>query len=137
MARIRTIKPEFFQHQELSGLPAETHLLAAGLLCHADDDGYFLAHPDLVKAAIFPLREVSLSAHDMLTELARIGFVRLGTGADGKQYGQVAKFREHQRVNRPTPSKIAKMQIEWEDSHTPHGVLTERTSHYWKPKTKD
>jgi hypothetical protein len=65
----------------------------------------------------------------MLTELSRIGFVRLGTGADGKQYGQVVKFGEHQRVNRPTPSKIAKMQIAWgdfsEDSHTTHGVLSE------------
>jgi hypothetical protein len=123
--RIRTVKPQFFTHEELSGLPADTHLLAAGLLCYADDDGYFLAHPDLVKAAIFPLRDCSVSAHDMLNELAAIGFVRLGTGADRKRYGQVVKFSEHQRVNRALASKIRTMQIVWDNSPTPHGGLIE------------
>ena len=38
MARIRTIKPEFWRDEDLSGLPAETALLAIGLLNHADDE---------------------------------------------------------------------------------------------------
>jgi hypothetical protein len=125
MGRIRTIKPEFTQDEELSSLPAETHLLAAGLLCYSDDDGYFNANHGLVKAAIFPLRESSLSIHDMLTQLANIGFIRLGTAADGKHYGQVVKFTEHQRVNRPTPSKIKNLPIQWESSVSTHGGLSE------------
>jgi hypothetical protein len=125
MGRIRTIKPEFTQDEELSSLPAETHLLAAGLLCHSDDDGYFNANPRLVKAAVFPLREPSLSIHDMLTQLVNIGFIRLGTAADAKHYGHVVKFTEHQRVNRPTPSKIKTLQIQWIDSVSTHGGLSE------------
>jgi hypothetical protein len=125
MGRIRTIKPEFTQDEELSSLPAETHLLAAGLLCYSDDDGYFNSNHGLVKAAVFPLRETSVSIHDMLTQLANIGFVRLGTAADGKNYGQVVKFTEHQRVNRPTPSKINQLPIKWKESVSTHGSLTE------------
>lgn len=125
MGRIRTIKPEFTQDEELSSLPAETHLFAAGLLCYSDDDGYFNAHHALVKAAIFPLRESSVSPRDMLNQLAKIGFIRLGTTADGKHYGQVVKFTEHQRVNRPTPSKIKALAIQWGESVRTHGTLTE------------
>jgi hypothetical protein len=125
MGRIRSIKPEFTQDEELSSLPAETHLLAAGLLCYSDDDGYFNANHGLVKAAIFPLRESSLSIHDILTQLANIGFIRLGTAADGKHYGHVVKFTEHQRVNRPTPSKIKGLPIQWENSVSTHGGLSE------------
>ena len=36
--RIRTIKPGFYQNERLSELPAETHLLAGGLIIYADDD---------------------------------------------------------------------------------------------------
>jgi hypothetical protein len=125
MGRIRTIKPEFTQDEELSSLSAEVHLLAAGLLCHSDDDGYFNANPKLVKAAVFPLRESSLSIHDMLTQLVNIGFIRLGTATDAKHYGHVVKFTEHQRVNRPTPSKIKHLPIQWVDSVSTHGRLSE------------
>jgi hypothetical protein len=125
MGRIRTVKPEFFQDEELSSLPEITHLLAGGLLCYSDDDGYFNANHGLVKAAIFPLRESSVSIHDMLMQLASIGFIRLGKAVDGKHYGQVVKFSQHQRVNRPTPSKIKTLAIQWIESVSPHGGLTE------------
>ena len=120
--RIRTVKPEFFSHEDLSALPPETHLLAAGLLCYADDCGYFNANPALIKAAISPLRECSVTA--MLAELARIGYIRLGT-AGGRRYGQVANFTTHQVVNRPTPSRIESLPIAWDDSLASHGGLME------------
>ena len=116
MARIRTIKPAFFQHEELSSLSAETHLLAAGLLCHADDAGFFLANPKLVQAAVFPLRELSGEIPEMLRSLQRIGWIQVGTGNDGKRYGKVVTFLNHQRIRHPTPSVISNMEIVWEDS---------------------
>src|SRR5438552_214325 len=124
MGRIRTIKPEFTHNEALSALPAETHLCAAGLLTYADDEGYFNANPGLVKAAVFPIRETSLSIHDMLAQLAATGFVRLGTATNGKRYGQIVKFTEHQRVNRPTASKIKMLNITWEQSLPIHAELT-------------
>ncbi|WP_372174373.1 hypothetical protein [Xanthomonas axonopodis] len=125
MARIRTIKPEFWKHEDLSALPEITHMLAAALLNHADDEGYFNANPALVKAECLPLRESSVSTHDSLQSLAKVGFIELGVGEDGKRYGRVVKFDEHQRVNRPTPSKIKAMQVVWESSVATHAQLSE------------
>ena len=125
MGRIRTIKPEFTTDEELSSLPADTHLFAAGLLCYADDEGYFNANAGLVKAAIFPLRESSVSAQEMLNQLEKIGYLKLGSTLDGKRWGQVVKFSVHQRVNRPTPSKIKDLEIQWGSSPTPHLLFSE------------
>ena len=106
MARIRTIKPEFWKHEELSELPPETHMLAAALLNYSDDEGYFNANPKLVKAECCPLRDDSMNIPDALQELSNIGYIRLGKGSDGKQYGQVVKFSEHQVISHKKPSKI-------------------------------
>ena len=125
MGRIRTVKPEFFTHEELSSLPEITHLFAAGLLCYADDEGFFNANEGLIKASVFPLRELSVSIHDMLKQLVEMGYIRLGSNGTTRRYGQIIHFDLHQRVNRPTPSKIKGLQINWEGSLNTHTQLTE------------
>lgn len=125
MARIRTVKPEFWKNEALSALPEATHLLAAALLNYADDEGYFNANPALVKAECSPLREPSVSVHESLKLLAEIGYLRLGKGADGRRYGHIVNFSEHQRVNRPTPSKISSLGVAWEGSVSIHGAISE------------
>lgn len=127
MARIRTVKPEFWTHEDLSALPEATHMLAAALLNYADDEGYFNANPGLIKAACFPLRDLSVSVQDSLNMLVQNGFVRIGVGTDGKRYGQVVTFNEHQRVNRPTPSKIKALNVSWEVAVTAHTQLTDQS----------
>jgi hypothetical protein len=123
--RIRTIKPEFWANEALCSLSVETHLCAAALLNYADDEGYFNANPALVKAAIFPLRELSVSTQQILTDLASIGYIRLGVAVDGRRYGHVCKFTQHQRINRPTDSQIKNLDITWNDSLSTHGALSE------------
>jgi hypothetical protein len=125
MGRIRSIKPEFFTDEELSALSESTHLLAAGLLCYADDEGYFNANIGLIKAAVFPLREPSHTIHGMLSDLSMIGFIELGETQDGKRWGRVVKFNTHQRVNRPNHSKIKCLPIVWEPSLSAHTQLTD------------
>lgn len=125
MARIRTIKPEFWTHEDLSELPEATHMLAAALLNYADDEGYFNANPGLVKAACCPLREPSVSVQDSLDLLSKIGFVRLGSADDGKRYGWIVTFDDHQRVNRPSPSKIKALGIVFDSSPTAHTQISE------------
>lgn len=115
MARIRTIKPEFWAHEDLSALPEATHLLAAALLNHADDDGYFNANIGLLKAACSPLRDPSVSIPESLAMLCSIGYIRIGQTPDGKRYGHVCNFLTHQRINRPTESKIKPLPISWID----------------------
>lgn len=125
MARIRTVKPGFWKDEDLSELPSDTHMLAAALLNYADDEGYFNANPALVKAECCPLREPSVSVHESLKLLQKIGYLKLGSCKNGKSYGHVVTFADHQKVSHPTASKIKQLQIIWEDSRNPHGILTE------------
>jgi hypothetical protein len=116
--RIRTIKPEFWTHPVMSAQPAETQLLAIALLNVADDEGYFYADPDLIRGAVRP-RENSLNVHGALTELSNIGYIELREHSTHGLLGRVAKFDEHQRVNRPSTSSIKEL---WA-----HGTFTERS----------
>lgn len=128
MARIRTIKPSFWKHEDLSTLPPETHMLAAALLNYADDEGYFNANTKLVKAECCPLREDSTNIHRGLEQLSKVGYLRLGKCADGKSYGHIINFLEHQKVDRPTASKIKALSVIWEGSEIPRRELDEGSS---------
>jgi hypothetical protein len=125
MARIRTIKPEFWKHEDLSALPEPTHMLAAALLNYSDDEGYFNANPGLIKAECSPLREPSVSIQESLNRLENIGYLRFGCGSDGKRYGRIVTFADHQVVNRPSPSKIKDLVADWESSDPFHGGISD------------
>ena len=104
--RIRTIKPEFWYDEDLSGISETAVLLAIGLLNYADDEGYFNANEELIKAALFPLRKLSKPVERALSELESIGWVALYDGGDGKSYGCVSNFRAHQVISHPRASRI-------------------------------
>ena len=106
MARIRTIKPEFWRDENLAGVTSEACLLAIGLLNHCDDEGFFNANPKLVESDIFPLRNLSCSTTELLRELCSIGYITVLNGSDGKVYGHITNFEKHQVINKKTPSKI-------------------------------
>ena len=104
--RIRTVKPEFWSSYDTAGLSESAALLALGLLNLADDDGYFIADCRLIRAQLAPLRETTKTTEEAFAELVGTGYVETRTGTDGKPYGRVVAFLTHQRINRPTPSKI-------------------------------
>lgn len=119
--RIRTIKPEFHQDEELSRVPRAVRLLAAALISWADDEGYFQSHPSLIAGSLFPFDEDAKEfVTDGLGKLAAIGFVDLFEGSIGFLPG----FVRHQRINRATPSRLkpkalTRIQV------SAHGGLTE------------
>lgn len=106
MARIRTIKPDFWRDELLASISAEAALLAIGLLNHCDDEGYFNANPKLVESDVFPLRTLSKATTELLRELSGIGYIEVFSGSDGKTYGKVSNFEKHQVINKKTSSKI-------------------------------
>ena len=118
--------------EDLSELDAETALVAVALLNIADDEGWFRMHPKLVESTLFPLREFSVSFHCILKTLVNAGYLTTHAGTDGREYAQIRTFREHQRINRPTPSKIAKIIPEMSD----HTQLNEdsRSTHRGKER---
>jgi hypothetical protein len=125
MARIRTIKPEFWLNEDLSSVSSDACLLAIGLLNIADDEGYFNANEKLITAAIFPLRELSVSVRGLLNELSNIGYLETFFVVGGKKHGCIKNFRVHQVISRPTASKIKGLERINEDSVSNHGVINE------------
>lgn len=100
MARIRSIKPTFFKHEELfdaeqeSGLPLR--LAFAGLWTQADREGRFRWRPRQLKTDILPYDEVDFSR--VLHALATRGFVvRYASGGD--DYGFIPSWHKHQIIN--------------------------------------
>lgn len=111
MARIRTIKPEFWTDEDMSELSEPACLLAIGLLNYADDEGYFNANPKLIRAAVFPIREPSRSVPVLLRELSTCGYIAMYSTSDGKHFGHICNFSRHQVVNKPRTSKIRGLEL--------------------------
>lgn len=107
MPRIRAIKPDFFKSVALSGLPVTARLTFAGLWCYCDDDGRGVDDPRLVKAEVWPLDDnISVKKVDlMLQKLADAWHIHRYTQG-GRSYFHVINWNEHQRINRPRPSRL-------------------------------
>lgn len=107
MARIRTVKPEFWGHPKTSKVSRDARLLFLGLLNFADDEGRLLASPRAIAGYVFP-NDFDVTVKDItdwMTELAQVGFVHLYV-LDGVTYCLVRGFGEHQKVSHPTPSRL-------------------------------
>lgn len=111
MARIRTIKPEFWTDEDMAEVSEPACLLAIGLLNYADDEGYFNANPKLIRAAIFPIREPSRTIPVMLRELSNHGYLSMFSTSDNKHFGLINNFAKHQVVNKPKVSKIRELEL--------------------------
>ena len=128
MARIRTIKPEFWEDEKLAKLPVHARLLFIGTWNFADDNGALLANPVLMKSHIFPYEDIGISTIsewiDMLVENGML----IRTTYNGKDYLVIRKFLIHQKINRKSiriniPLPVV-LQVIDEYNET-HGVLTE------------
>jgi hypothetical protein len=107
VARIRTIKPEFFTSIPLSRLSLGARLTFIGLWTYCDDDGRARDEPRLVKAAIWPLED-NLPAEGVdvqLDELADAGLIQR-YAVDGERYLAIKNWKEHQRIDKPKESKL-------------------------------
>jgi hypothetical protein len=98
--RIRTIKPEFFRHEEMYELELKTNLplrLAfVGLLTCCDREGRFNWRPRALKAMILPYDDVDFSR--VLDAWGTRGFVVQYRVAD-EVFGYVPTFKKHQVIN--------------------------------------
>ncbi|HAK2208012.1 TPA: primosomal protein [Salmonella enterica] len=111
MARIRTIKPEFWTDEDMSLVSDSACLLAIGLMNYADDEGYFNANPLLIKAAIFPIRETSHTIPVLLQELSKCGYIEHFSDKNGRLYGRIVNFTKHQVINKKKDSKIKELEL--------------------------
>jgi hypothetical protein len=106
MARIRTVKPEFFTSLTVAGLSVEARLTFIGLWTHVDDQGRCVDDPRLIKAAVWPLDDrISADIERDLRELTESSLI-LRYKVGERSYLCVRAWDEHQRINRPTKSRL-------------------------------
>lgn len=96
VARIRTIKPEFFTSEDIVSLSPLARLFYVSLWCEADREGRFEWKPRTFKLRYLPGDNCDV---DMLgSELTDAGLVVLYE-ADGKTYAEIPSFTKHQIIN--------------------------------------
>jgi hypothetical protein len=103
MARIRSIKPEFWTDEKIVELSAFARLLFIGLWNFADDEGRMVYSEKRLKMQIFPADPVELS--ELIGEIRRESLVTV-YAVDGIEYLQIKGFAKHQKVDRRSPSKL-------------------------------
>ncbi len=103
--RIRAIKPEFWRDPDTTGRwPADLKLFYIGLWMVADDDGRFAWDEDLIASDLYPFdRTVDVGA--LLQQLLQADRVQ-AYSVGGRRYGFIHNFSKHQKINRPTPSRL-------------------------------
>lgn len=105
MARIRSLKPEFFTSEQVVSVSIEARYLFQGMWVFGDDDGYIAASPLQLKMKIFPGDACDVPA--LLGELVSVGLVVLVDTDQGPAYW-VPSFRNHQKPKYPTPTKFTR-----------------------------
>lgn len=107
MARIRTIKPSFWGDDAISRMSRDARLLAIGLISMADDYGRFIATPQAVLGYVFPHDEdISQPKFKRLMREVEQAGIATTYKVDGRQYGYLPKWRNHQRISHPQPSPL-------------------------------
>jgi hypothetical protein len=104
MARIRTIKPDFFTSEKIASLPVTARLTFIGLWTYVDDNGVGLDNARLVMAAVWPLEDDPTQTLKQVAEdlsvLTDRGLIQRYT-AGGRKLIYIPGWDEHQKVQHP------------------------------------
>lgn len=103
MARIRTIKPDFWTDEKIVELSFEARLFFIGSWNFADDNGNLQRSARKLKMQIFPADAIdcepviqSLMAHGLFREYE----------VNGEKYLHIKGFKAHQVINRPSKTGL-------------------------------
>ncbi|GGN51490.1 hypothetical protein GCM10012285_41670 [Streptomyces kronopolitis] len=131
MPRIRTIKPEAFVSESLAEVSVEAERTFFGLLTQADDHGRHRDNAAIIAGLLWPLRAEHTSVHveDDLYQLATAGLLCRYTGCDGRRYLHIVTWAEHQKIDKPSQSRLPSCpQHQAADRCAPcKGTCTQRT----------
>lgn len=106
MARIRTIKPEFPHSESMGRVSRDARLTFIELWTLADDGGRLRGNSRMLASLLFPYDD---DAKDLiegwLVELEREKCIQRYV-VDGTSYLQICNWLEHQKIDKPTASKL-------------------------------
>jgi hypothetical protein len=104
LARIRTIKPDFWTNEKVMNCKPLARLLFIGMWNFADDHGRLPFGPKTLKAQIFAGDEMpSTDVRDMLVELSSNGLIMIYTVED-REYIEITGW-DHQKIDRRGDAK--------------------------------
>lgn len=118
MARIRTIKPDFWTDETLGECSPTTRLLFIGIWSHADDHGNLERSSKQLRAQVFPYD--TLECEPLVQELISRGLL-IEYERQGKNYLHVPGFAEHQKIEKKSLPKFPP----YDDSVSSRGALPE------------
>lgn len=115
MARIRTVKPEFWTDEKVVELDYSDRLLFIGMWNFADDQGYLDFRPKRIKMQVFPGDDLDVVR--ALERLWRAGLLALYRGPNGLVL-HIINWEKHQRVSNPARERYLRSDLhlstEWE-----------------------
>lgn len=100
MARIRSIKPEFWTDEKLGPRAPLTRLVFLGLISQADDAGRLFDSVKTLDGLLFPYTEDSCAT--ALNELAALGRILRYADSSGRRLIQIVGWAVHQHVKNPS-----------------------------------
>lgn len=104
MARIRTVKPDFWADEKLASVSRDARLFFIGLFNFADDEGRLRGSPLLLRSQVFPY-DLDVDTESLLRVLVEKSLiVRYEVAAES--YVFVRNFSKHQKIDRPSPSVL-------------------------------
>lgn len=104
MARIRSIKPDFWTSEQVMECSPIARLMFIGMWNFADDHGRLPSAPKTIKAQIFPADDIdSKNVRRMIDELASNGLVQVYV-VDEKEYLFITGWH-HQKIDKRQPPK--------------------------------
>lgn len=139
MARIRSIKPDFWTSEQVMECSPVTRLMFIGMWNFADDHGRIPANPKTIKAQVFPIDEgiTSENVRGMVDELSTNGLVLRYT-VDNKDFLLITGWR-HQKIDKRQPAKYPPPpeSLPEHSPNVPRMVSTDRIGSEGKVRKKD
>lgn len=100
MARIRSIKIDFWLDEKVGSLPAQARLLFIGTWSLADDNGVLRGNPAYLRSQLFAYDE-AVTAADVRRWVSALaaGSMLVPFTYKGESYFLVRRFRDHQKID--------------------------------------
>jgi len=106
MARIRTIKPEFPQSESMGRISRDARLTFVLSWTMADDSGRLRGNSRMLASLLFPYDNDAPGLIDgWLAELEHEGCIDRYS-VDGQSYVQIRNWLNHQKIDKPSASKL-------------------------------
>lgn len=106
MARIRTIKPEFPHSESMGRVSRESRLCFVLLWTIADDSGRLRGNSRMLASLLYPYDDDAKNKIDSwLGQLSKEGCI-VRYEVEGTSYIQIENWSSHQKIDKPSPSKI-------------------------------